>query len=160
MIKMRRSDAVAVELFDVELLNAVKQYGITTADRRAVKLAGTADKRRGARYHDLIGIGKLGTGNIALDDRNTVFAAETDKMAACDTGEDKMSERRGDKLTVLENRDVGMCALGHDVAILGTVLLEQAASYLNSLVAARTVMQALFRARSRATARIRFSSPR
>ena len=65
MIKMRRSDAVAVELFDVELLNAVKQYGITTADRRAVKLAGTADKRRGARYHDLIGIGKLGTGNIA-----------------------------------------------------------------------------------------------
>ena len=58
-------------------------------------------------------------------------------MAACDTGEDKMSERRGDKLTVLENRDVGMCALGHDVAILGTVLLEQAASYLNSLVAAR-----------------------
>ena len=106
---MRRSDAVAVELFDVELLNAVKQYGITTADRRAVKLAGTADKRRGARYHDLIGIGKLGTGNIALDDRNTVFAAETDKMAACDTGEDKVSERCGDKLTVLENRDVGMC---------------------------------------------------
>ena len=48
-----------------------------------------------------------------------------------------MSERRGDKLTVLENRNVGMCALGHDVAILGTVLLEQAASYLNSLVAAR-----------------------
>lgn len=75
MIKMRRSDAVAVELFDVELLNAVKQYGITTADRRAVKLAGTADKRRGARYHDLIGIGKLGAGNIALDDRNTVCAA-------------------------------------------------------------------------------------
>ena len=85
----------------------------------------------------MISSASASSGNIALDDRNTVCAAETDKMAACDTGEDKVSERCGDKLTVLENRDVGMCALGHDVAILGTVILEQAASYLNSLVAAR-----------------------